>query len=114
VINNDNRDFSQHASDGGTTGGVAVGGSGSGSTAAGQAVIAGEQATVGTSGANVNTGIAHKVKGAPWWAKLSAVLGVLLTIGTIVAFVTHKTDAGVAGLVLAVIAIGLAAVTVFA
>ena len=113
IIYNDNRtlhiemtgdDYSQHASEGGKTGGIAK--SEGGSAAAGGAAAADRGAAAAThSGtAKVNRGLRERLKRTPWWSRLLGLITVLAIIGaTVLAATGDEDDLAVAGFILAAV-----------
>lgn len=106
-------DYSQHASGGGSTGGVAQ--SGSGPAAAGGGAAAAEGGAAATHGgdAKVEHGFGERVKPAPWWSKLIGVLAILLSGVATVLFVLDETPLAVASYIVGLVAILVAAVPLF-
>lgn len=118
------QDYSQHASGEGKTGGVAQ--SQGGSAAAGESAVAdrGGSAVAGESsalagrggaaaagGGAASVGAVEKFKRSRW-AKWWTAICLIVTIATVALFATKHVDIGIAGLVLAVVSVVLAAVPI--
>lgn len=105
-------DYSQTASHGGRTGGVAQ--SGSGPAAAGESAAADRGGAAAAGGSTATGGgLAERVQGAPWWSKLLGLLALLAGAAATGLLIAGKTDAVVAGYAVAVVALFVAAVPLF-
>jgi hypothetical protein len=105
-------DYSQHASSGGKTGGVAKTGSGPAAAGGSAAADRGGAAATDKSTAATKMTLGERVKRSPWWSKLFGVLGILGVAAATYLLIVGTTDIAVAGYILAVIGIVLAAVPI--
>jgi hypothetical protein len=97
-------DFSQHATDGGSTGGAAK--SESGPAAAGDGAAADRGGAAATHGGTATTKrtLRERLKRAPWWSRLLGLITVLAVIGaTVLAATGDDDDLAVAGFILAAV-----------
>lgn len=109
----EHHDYSQHASERGTTGGVAQ--TQFGPAAAGRAAAAdrGAAAAADHGVARVRRGLAERATSAPVWSKLVGLIAVAVAIATTIVWVLGKTDLVVGGYVIAVAALLVGAVPLF-
>ena len=92
-------DYSQHASEGARTGGVAQ--TGSGPAAAGDSAAADRGAASAARGgrAKASKGVGERLRRAPLWAKFCAVVAILAAVVTAVLFIVGETKPATAGFV---------------
>jgi hypothetical protein len=106
-------DYSQHAHDGGKTGGVAQ--SKDGPAAAGGGAAADDSGAAATQSARAKTkrGLRERMKRAPWWSNLIGVFALLLASAATVLLVLDQANIAIVGYVLSIAGVVIGAVPLF-